>query len=522
MFCVELRESSHRPLSFQAITLDGDMSSKPFPCKDRIIHAPGLRGLSLRIMDLIPPLHEAQCVFGRLDCPFQQMIEFLENEKHHQFMFGGFVWILPGRISNNTRMSPTVYEDPVVIVGRASGRSPVDQSFENIVRPFARETWIVIGCFYVVVCLVHVLSSFAFAIPKTPMNVCRHLFCDFSRSRTSERVRMHNIAVAKMLRLVIAFTSIIIILFYEITVVNYVLRNKPRTLEKDVRNLSSAELAHYFVIKDDGTELLFRSLVDPSGKFKTNSPPWLFCTNVDDCYTKLLDKDHAANFFVTYERKIQYKLRNRETCTDLTVFKTVSPLSSVSGGYYYGSQFPRNTSVAIDKALLDHRLQHTINDVMYPSDARSRCGAPTVIDIQPGVIGWLLLTIGAAAGVALIVLKISAIFGGEKSRKSRHKVRDTVGKWGHVYRNHNCIRAGRPLPQSSSPRFSFLDVRPPSAHVFSVVHVRYCPAAAAARGARIVFPYFKKDMRSEYSILPQLTTTDTYEKQLALLPKISS
>lgn len=413
-----------------AVTLEGNMTSRPFPCKDRITLARDLDGLSMKVLGMIRPLHEAQCIFGGLDCPFQQMMEFLEKEKRHQFMFGGFVWILPGRISNQTRASPAMYEDPVVVVGRATGQSPIDQSFENIVRPFALETWIVIACFYVLLGLAHGLVSLIFATPKTPMNVCRHLFCDFSRSKSSGRVRMHAIAAARALSFVAAFTSIIIILFYEITVVNYVLRKQPHTLEKDMRNLSSAELAEYIVIKDDGTELLFRSLVDPRGEFKTKKPPWLYCTSVDDCYTKLLDKKHAANFFFTYERGLRYKLMKRETCDNLVVFKTVFPLSSVSGGYYYGSQFPRDTQVAVDKALLSHRLQHKIKNVMQPTS--SSCGAPTEINIQPGVIGWLLLTISAAGGVILIGLIISALFFGRRSRKSRRMAQDTVGIWGRV------------------------------------------------------------------------------------------
>lgn len=411
--------------TLQYVTLEGNLTSKPFLCKDRIMHAPSLGGVSMEFMDTVRPLHNAMCVFGGNDCSFQGLFKVLEHEKKYQFMFGGTLWILPDRISCNTRASTATHEDPVVVVGLARRQSDVQQSYNNIVRPFATLTWILIISYYCGVCLVHVSLACLFAHPRTFTNVCRHTLCDYKQSENTEQVRMLNKIAVRSLRFVVTASTILIILFYEITIVNYVFLSKARTLEKDIRNLSPADLATYAVVKDDGTELLFRSLADPNGKYKKKKPPWWQCVSLDDCYDNLLDPAHPAKFLLTYERGLRYKLRKSQTCDHLTVFKTKSPLSSVSAGWYYGYSFPRSVQIAIDKAILGHRLQHKIQDLLNQAYPQLRCGTPTVINIQPGVIGWLLLTISLVCMIPILLASIGAVF----CRRASATKAEHVGVW---------------------------------------------------------------------------------------------
>lgn len=99
-------------------------------------------------MDMVPHLNNAQCVYGGSKCKFRDIVQCLEGEHQHQFMLGGSMWILPNRISSTTRVSPAMYEEPVVVVGKDTKRSDIKQSFVNLTRPFELGTWILLLVFF--------------------------------------------------------------------------------------------------------------------------------------------------------------------------------------------------------------------------------------------------------------------------------------------------------------------------------------------------------------------------------------
>lgn len=354
------------------------------------------------------------------------MLKFVEREKRHQFIFGGSVWIIPKRISSKSRASVAIHEDPIVVVGRENEKSGIKKSFINIFRPFDKGTWALIVCFYLTTSLLHMLLAYLFARPRTLTNVCRHVLFDFSMSRNSERARLWNIFAVRVLVFVVSVSSVLIILFYEITVVNFVLRNSPRSLQKDLRTLTIPELKSYIVVKDDATELLFKSLVNLEGKalIPGGKPPWHQCDNIKDCYDKLRDPSHTAKFFFTFEHGLRHTMRSRKACDKLTIFETVSPLSSVSAGWYYGPSIPRYKQIAIDKAILDHRLQYKVQDLITKDKTSPICRTPAEVDkIPPEIIGWLLFFIAGPGFAVVAVAVFSAFRRGRPSRRARRKAR---------------------------------------------------------------------------------------------------
>lgn len=209
----------------------------------------------------------------------------------------------------------------------------------------------------------------------------------------------------------VSVSSILILLFYEITVVNFVLRRQPRTLEKHLSILTPDDLKSYVVVGDDGTQLLFRSLVDRDGKFETRKPTWKNCDTPDACYKMLHDESQSAEFFFTFEYGNRYALRKTPACGNLTVFETVTPIASVSAAWYYGPRFPKDKQVEIDKAILEQRLQHKVQDVINKENPPLNCGAQTEVDnIKPGVIGWLLLTISVLGVIPISLAAIGTIY----------------------------------------------------------------------------------------------------------------
>lgn len=194
---------------------------------------------------------------------------------------------------------------------------------------------------------------------------------------------------------------IIIVLFYEITIVIYAFLNKSRRLNKGLRKLLQADFKTYVVFRAAGSELIFRSLVDPQGKYNPKSPPWGRCTNVDECYARILNAQDPAEFFFTYEHGLRYKLRNQ--CNGLTVFRPVSPLSPVSVGWYYGSCFPKDKQIAIDKDILGRRMQHKLQDLLNKENP-TRCESSKDDNIKPVVLGiWLVAISFVGIGTGCII-----------------------------------------------------------------------------------------------------------------------
>lgn len=384
----------------------------------------------------MPPLHDAQCVFGGSQCSFQHMLKFLERETRHQFIFGGSVWILSHRISNKSRASVPIHEDVMVVVGRKDRKSDIRQSFINVFRPFDKETWALIVGFFLAIFLLRVFFAYIFAQPRTFTNVCRHILFDFSMSKNSERVRLLNLLVVGVLVFVVSVSSIVLILFYEITVVNFVLRNSPKSLQKDLSELSISDRKSYIVVKDDGTELFFKSLVDPQGNISLRNPPWQHCDNPDDCYNKLQDQSHPAQFFFTFEAGLLHTMKNKPGCANLVIFETVSPISTVSSGWYYGPSLPRDKQIAIDKAILNSRSPNKVGGIISEDKSSAMCRTPTEVSrVQPDTIGWLLLIIAGSGFVTVAVAVCLAFLGKGSSKKARRNARDTVRMWGRPLRH---------------------------------------------------------------------------------------
>lgn len=118
-------------------------------------------------------------------------------------------------------------------------------------------------------------------------------------------------------------------------------------------------------------ELLFKSFADPQGKFDINVPVWISAT------ARFLSCSHGR----------QHKLRSKLARDKLNVVKTVSGLSSVSTGWYYGSRFPREQQVSIDKAILDLRLQLKTQDALIEDNPPLCTGVPSETSIKPGEMG---------------------------------------------------------------------------------------------------------------------------------------
>lgn len=95
-----------------------EVSSRPFLCRRRIESASWLSGIGLEIIDLLStekhqPLYDSFCLFGGPKCSFNDMVAFFGAAKEHQFIAGGFVFLMPKRIAADTR---ALTEDALIVV----------------------------------------------------------------------------------------------------------------------------------------------------------------------------------------------------------------------------------------------------------------------------------------------------------------------------------------------------------------------------------------------------------------------
>lgn len=125
-------------------------------------------------------------------------------------------WLYVNFARSHFKSYPSIaamYEEPVVVVGQDTRRSDLQASYIQLTRPFDRWAWVLIVGFYSFVCAVHVAKSCHFANPKSPMNVFRHIFGDYTQSNNTEPVRLLNIAASRTLRTVVGVSALVIVLF---------------------------------------------------------------------------------------------------------------------------------------------------------------------------------------------------------------------------------------------------------------------------------------------------------------------
>lgn len=174
---------------------------------------------------------------------------------------------------------------------------------------------------------------------------------------------------------------------------------KAESLEKDLRHLSKGDLRTYIVMSGDATETLFRAQVDRENVYGSREP-WQLCNSMDECYGKLLNDTNRARFFFTYDLSRRFEIKKRGACNKLTVFHPKSALASVPAGMYYSLGVPEPRREALDREILELRLDNTIQVEIDRGNPLPDCH-PEKASIGPSVVGWLLLPIFVVAMVLI-------------------------------------------------------------------------------------------------------------------------
>lgn len=92
------------------------------------------------------------------------------------------------------------------------------------------------------------------------------------------------------------------ILFYEMSIVNFIFNEPEEKLPKPLHEFSDNELALFGALPSSGPENSLVKGADPDGtRFKNKSYPWKHCSNWNTCYKKLLNPNDPLNYMPVFE-----------------------------------------------------------------------------------------------------------------------------------------------------------------------------------------------------------------------------
>ncbi len=250
-----------------------------FRCRDRVEVFPGLLGSSFRILDNLP-LENAICVFGGTQCTFNNMVDFVAEHstviEGYQFAVIGLLFIYPDRISQRTIPTVSIMEGRTVILGPRDPHPRTRDVLRTVFQPFRLDVWVMLGAVLVFFFLLSVLK-FCFSTQKKKRSFYNYLssMCGEVQSDTitspenaseqtaderkwtqelQEEFKHMSKVSGTALGLAFAALLTVIILFYEIAIVNYVFIRGEKQLEKDVQNLTPRELSKYMVMANTAHE----------------------------------------------------------------------------------------------------------------------------------------------------------------------------------------------------------------------------------------------------------------------------
>ncbi len=106
-----------------------------------------------------------------------------------------------------------------------------------------------------------------------------------SMVQNQETVKLLNKVAVASLKIAVAAFFAIVILFYEIAVVNFVFLKKTHSLQKNLADLSKDEMSRYIIVKGGATEVIWRKYTDTESKL-ANKELWKYCREHEEWYVE--------------------------------------------------------------------------------------------------------------------------------------------------------------------------------------------------------------------------------------------
>lgn len=217
------------------LRMNSTEQQKPFPCAKYSQIYEDLYGPFFEIVNKIPALSDAQCVWGGTDCSYDDKINFVQRtseNREYRFIAGGLLFNLEYRMSKHAVPSVPLMSDKTVVIGpRNDDRVSWKSAWDALWRPFTTKAWAMLIFTLLSVVFLRVWISYHFTTPFTWQHFRDNLLGDYIHANTAmyPRRRRSGSSIARHrdpaeLRRLNSYTTngvkmlfILVLLYYEVS-----------------------------------------------------------------------------------------------------------------------------------------------------------------------------------------------------------------------------------------------------------------------------------------------------------------
>ncbi len=248
-----------------------------FPCKDRRIYFPELGGFILNVLNSMPSLDNALCVYAGNHCDADGVLRFVENQTvaKYRFATSAILFLTPERMTPFTVPTVPILRGDMVIVGPRSESRKRKNVFKTMFSPFDDN-----ATSFVITILFGFLAVWAIGTsisiwPLEWKNFVRHFVGEhdienapdgdgFNKRR--DEIRLSIKMWTKTFSLAFKVLLGIFIIFYELVAFDWIFAERSREVIIDLQSLNERQLSEYIVPGGGAPELEFRRHSKYSGR----------------------------------------------------------------------------------------------------------------------------------------------------------------------------------------------------------------------------------------------------------------
>ncbi len=335
-----------------------------FKCRERASIFPLLNGPFFDLLDEIPELRNASCIWGGPNETFDGLVKVIRNvslgQRPLQFVAGGMLFQMAHRISSGSIPSATMSSSkPVVVSINRPAEKAVSDATKAIVGPFGHGAWWLLCGLILLFVILYVLINYCFltncSLPST-YNAMLELFVpthwllqnrigDMVSDSNSTESRAYLIRVWKRSALLFLVISA---LLWEIGVVNFVTNDRPYVLRFKLRGMHESTLKRFVVNKAGAFETMLRNLALPN-EIGHNARLRQTVAKFDDVFDTLSEtKNGEPRYTFVSDQTALYELNNRGLCTKLAMHNSSDRLPDYPTVLYYSTHVGLTTSSTLD------------------------------------------------------------------------------------------------------------------------------------------------------------------------------
>ena len=320
---------------------------QPFLCRDHDILYPKTKGLFFDVLqgvsEYVPEVRNAQCIFGGKKCSFDNSVRFVEdivkNEPSYQFVAGGYLVFLFYRRSKYTVHSqPYASDRTVVVFLPENARDSFAEAWKQVFQPFSAHGW----GFLFGMLLIFLFGLGLHAKRFSGARGIREFARWFILSKPLDR-GVWETASWNSLKLGVAVFFAVLILLYELSIVNFILTG-PVLLVDNIEQLKTLEVKNFAVVKGSASETIFKYAAGKEDLIGT--VPWFQGESSGDIIDMVVKRQ------IKYAFSVQSTVSNILYLDNLCDKVVAVPMEKRdSGGWYYGTNIPIELRLNIDRAM---------------------------------------------------------------------------------------------------------------------------------------------------------------------------